>query len=104
MFDWVNDVVEFLRASFLAMWQAVKTFFVDLLFAIFDGVLSVLSDLASAIPVPSSWSQGDVWGGLPSTFHFICSSLNIGTCFAIIAGAYGVRFLLNLIPGAFTRV
>lgn len=42
--------------------------------------------------------------GLPTQLLFLLDAIAFPQCLAIIAGAYTVRFLLNLIPGAVTRV
>lgn len=77
----------------------------DLLYKLFDNALTIVTEFLQSIPVPSAWSNiSDPWAGFPGQVYYILDLFNVGTCLAILAGAYGVRFLLNLIPGALTRV
>lgn len=105
MFDWVNDFIQFLKNSAISIWNTVTGWLLDVVYFVFDGLLTVIESLVSAIPVPAAiTSNGSPWSGLPSQFYAFASALELPTCLAIFAAAYGIRFLLNLIPGALTRV
>lgn len=94
---------------FVDLVQAVLVFFRDLLlnllYALLDVSLGVFESIVSAIPVPAAWqSVGNPLGSLSGQALYLLTAFGIPECIAIIGGAYGVRFLLNLIPAAFTRV
>ena len=75
------------------------------LFYIFDGLLSSITVIVQAIDL--STFVVDIAGqvaSLPSALLFLLHSCGFAQGMAIIASAYTIRLLLNLIPAAFTRI
>ncbi len=78
----------------------------DLFYFIIDITLTVLTTLVEAV----DFSQVSVlqafndWNLLPAQVIWILDYMNFAQCLTLLAGAYGIRLLLNLIPAAVTRV
>lgn len=90
---------------FNELWEAVKGWCLDAIYNTFDGVLTFFQVLIDGIPVPASWSSGtSVWGQLGSDVIWFANALHLPLAIGIIVAAWGIRFLLNLIPAALTRV
>lgn len=89
---------------FADLWQVFKDFVVDVPYEILDNILTWFQELINSIPVPSVFNQGDVWSGIGGNALWFCSALRIPTVIAIIVAAWGIRFIINLIPAALTRV
>lgn len=103
--NYLISLVQSILGWFGKLWDAFKGWCLDSIFNIFDSIVSVFETLISGIPVPDSWASGaSVWGNIGSDAIWICNALYLPLCITIILAAWGIRFLLNLIPAAFTRV
>lgn len=72
---------------------------------IFDGFFTVISAFVSAINVGNLAVQAAAsWGLLPQSVAYIVCNIGIPTGLSMLSTAWLIRFLLNLIPAAFTRV
>lgn len=101
----ILEIWNSLWSTCFAIIGAVKGWILDVVYQIFDALLSVFQSLVSAIPVPSSWaSASGFWDAAPGQALYLAGLLHLPLCFSVILGGYGVRFALNLIPGVFTRV
>lgn len=102
---WVNKVWSWIVDLVGSIWHAVTTFLLDLVAGLLDVVLSVAESVVQSIPVPSSWqTAGDPLAGLPGQVLYLLNAVGIPEFLGIVGAGYGVRFLLNLIPAALTRV
>lgn len=85
----------------LGMWIVLKFG----LWLIVAGILSTVSGFIAGISLSSvAFNFAGQWAGLPPQAIYIVNALGIPEFMTIIAGAYLIRFTLNLIPGVFTRV
>jgi hypothetical protein len=103
--NYLISLVQSVLGWFEKLWDVFKSWVLDAIYSIFDSILSVFEALITGIPVPASWSAGgSVWSGLGSDAIWVANNLKLPLCITIIVAAWGIRFLLNLIPAAFTRV
>jgi len=96
LFKFLNDLV-------LGIWETVKTFFLDIFYALYDLFLSIFSGMITSIPVPSSWVSESPLNSLPVQTLYVLYELGILQFFAIIFSAWLIRFTINLIPSWATR-
>lgn len=110
-------MLNWLKEFFMAFWGQVVdvltwifgtiiTVLSDILYFIVDGILLVIEAAIQAIDftVLESMNAFSGWDLLPPQVIYILDVMDIGTCLSVLAAAYGIRLLLNLIPAAFTRV
>ncbi len=75
------------------------------LYFIFDGLLTVVETLFSAINIPSTLlTAAGSWGLLPTQAVYCINAVGIPQGLAIIVSAIVIRMGINLIPAAFTRI
>ena len=90
---------------FLDAFNAIRDWFVDLIYFVFDSILSFFQSIIHGIPVPAIFtSNADFWSSTPGQFLYLFHACKLDVCLAIIAAAYGIRFAMNLVPSVFTRV
>jgi hypothetical protein len=87
MFDWITDVLEWLKE--LLLWLPRKLW--ELLL---DGLASVLE----LIPVPEFLQGGPVLGFVPPEVAFFAHAFLLEEGVTIVIGAYMFRFILRRIP------
>jgi hypothetical protein len=96
-----NWFIQFIES----IWVSVITYINNFFYNLFDGALWFIEELVTTIPVPVCWSSvSNPLATLPGVSLHIFSQIGIMQVLCIIGTAYGIRFLLNLIPGAFTRI
>lgn len=101
---WFSSALKSLTDWFLILWETVKTWVLDAVYSVFDAVLSFFQALVVAIPVPSEFTVPSLWSSFSPQTQWILGHLQITAVLGIIAAAWGVRFMLNLIPSWATRV
>lgn len=75
------------------------------LYIVYDGILTTMEGVLAMIDVSSITSAlTSSWTGAPALMLWIVSQTGLASAVAIIGYAYGIRMILNLIPGVFTRV
>ncbi|MCM2263554.1 MAG: DUF2523 domain-containing protein [Desulfuromonadales bacterium] len=94
----------FLRETLTGLWETIKGYLVDFLFALFDVSLTVFETIVTLIPVPSSWSTVNPMDSLPAQTLYVLYEIGILQALAIILSAWLIRWAINLIPAAFTRI
>ena len=104
MTEWLNGFKDWLASWLNGLLQTFLGWVTDAVYFVYDSLLTVFQTIITAIPVPASWAAADPWAGFPPQVYYILDAFNIGTCLAIIFAAWGIRFALNLIPAAFTRI
>ncbi len=103
--DFISNFFEILWKGFLWLAEAVGEVVGFLLFTIYDGVLTVISLFASTIDLSAiAFNMAAEYSNLPPTLIWFINQINIPQGLSIIAGAIGIRMLINLIPAALTRV
>ncbi len=99
MIDWLknafNDLIEWLKAIL----QAVFDFFADILILVLDGVLSAVSSLLEAIPVPTFMTGGaqSLLNGLDGSILYFLSMSGFGAAMALIGAGYLFRFTRKIV-------
>lgn len=78
----------------------------DVFFFLIDITLTVITTLIEAIDFSqiSALQAFNNWNLLPTQVIWILDYMNFAQCLTLLAGAYGIRLLLNLIPAAVTRI
>lgn len=105
MWSEIQQLITSVYEFFAGIFTAFKDWVLDIVFYIFDKVLSVVETFIRTIDFPEIWNTySNIWSFLPDQFLYLFHQVKLDVCIAIIAGAYTVRFLLNLIPGVFTRI
>ncbi len=70
-----------------------------------DGIFTIVEALIASISIGS---LGTVtlaqWASLPPQLVWMITQLGLADALAITGSAYGIRFLLNLIPASLTRI
>lgn len=75
------------------------------LWLISAGILSTISGFIAGISLSGvAFNFAGQWAGLPPQAIYLVNASGIPEFMTIIAAAYVIRFLLNLIPAVFTRV
>lgn len=70
-----------------------------------DGVLTVIEALIASISLGSIGAVAVAqWAALPPQLVWLISALGLADALAIVGSAYGVRFMLNLIPASISRI
>lgn len=92
LFDFLVDVI-----SSFVQWLLDLLLYVPRV--VFSEVMQGLAAVVSSIPVPDFVADvGSYWSGVPSDVMFFVAPLRLGTGLAMIATAYGVRFLIRRLP------
>lgn len=88
--------------------SAIELFFYIIswvFYVIFDGILSTVYAFFSALDLSAvAFDMAAEWTSMPDQLIWLVNQLAIPQCLTIIVGAMGLRMLLNLIPGAITRI
>jgi hypothetical protein len=92
---WIGELW---KAIFLAGWDFIKDGFCWAL----ESLLKIAVGAVQAVNVGGITENMSVWGSIPANVLEVCAALGLGTAFAIITAAIGVRLVLQLIP--FTRL
>jgi hypothetical protein len=93
--EWFGKLVV---AAFEALWDLTK----DGVSWVLEQFLQLATAAVQAVDLGGIDSALGVWGSIPGNVLEVCAALGLGTCFAIITAAIGVRMMLQLIP--FTRL
>lgn len=114
--DYINDFWQSLYGLFLWLVQSFFDLLVWLLkglaeivgwvlYTVFDGLLVAIHGMFSVIDLSAvAFNNALGWSSLPSALVWFIGQIGLSQCFAMVAGTFSIRLLLNLIPGAFTRV
>ncbi len=89
----------------LGFWDKLKEYFFDVIYYFYDLFLKICESIVNNISVPDVFRENaNYFSHFSSDFYYLFVQLKLPICIAIILAAYFIRFLLNLIPGLFTRV
>lgn len=102
LFAKIAAVLTWVGQLFVKCWLAVWDLVRDAACWPFEQVMKVVVKAVAAIDLSGIQPYVSMAGGLPGEIINIMSLLGVGTCCTIIAGAIGVRLLLQVIP--FTRL
>lgn len=108
----MQGILDFLN-SFVTILFTVLTWALDALIWILvfsfkiliSGLFTIVYSVISALDVGSILvNLSSQWGGLDSSVAYILNQTGIPTGLSMLGAAYAFRFVLNLIPAAFTRI
>ncbi|WP_321531745.1 hypothetical protein [uncultured Desulfuromonas sp.] len=88
----------------ISLWVTFKEFVLDTLYLLFDVILTAVETAVTSIPVPEILTTFDPWSWVNPQAAYVLDALNIALVLGILLAGYTIRFALNLIPAAFTRV
>lgn len=70
-----------------------------------DGFLTIIETMVDAIDLGANiTSVASSWGVLPPQLVYLINSLGVPQALALVGWAFGIRFMLNLLPGSITRI
>lgn len=98
-FDVIKDQIEWVLNAVLELFTSVFFFFYDIFLGFLENILT--SDFMTNSSVQTALSS---WSNLPPTALYLVGELNIHLMASAIAAAYGLRFLINILPASLTRV
>ncbi len=108
-----NKILDFFinfwnQAEELMTWVLESIFYLlnELFYLIYDFALDAFETIVTALDFAQimTLQTMQTWTGLPTQVIWLLNYLNVPILMAIILGAYSIRLLLNLIPGAATRI
>jgi hypothetical protein len=103
--SFINGFVALLNSFFTWIADAITAVVWGSLYIIMDGLLTVIVGIIGLIDVSTIVSSlASSWGLIPAQLAWFINECGVPQAVALIAYAYGIRMLLNLIPATFTRV
>jgi hypothetical protein len=103
--DFFNSFWMYLKAAFVWVLHAQGYILGEVAKCLFSGLLVVVSGTINALDVGTILTKiSSAWGLLDPRIAWFMVNLGISQGLGILGLAFGIRFLLNLIPAAFTRV
>ena len=102
-FSWLYTTITgffyWLLSLFTNLISAFLTMLKDLFIWLFDTLLGLGVAALNLVSVPTQFlDYASYWASLPSSTINLLGVLGIHTAFSIILMAYGIRFILRLIP------
>ncbi len=94
----LKDTVFFLLGMLWGWLQSILQF-------IWDKVLTLVEFMVGLVDFQNEmFDMTLTWAGLPTQVIYVLNECALDVCLLILVAALTIRLLLNLIPGAFTRV
>lgn len=104
VFNW-QALIDLLLAPFMWALNGIVYVVGYALYYIMDGILIFVYGMLSALDLSGVvFNYAAEVAGLPPQLLYLLSSVSFFHCLSLITGAYLLRLVLNLIPGAVTRV
>jgi len=91
--NWANTFFGWLQS----LWDAFVAFFSWLAQAVFSGIVSALTVVLAAIPVPT-WFENLDFSGVHPAVAFFGEPFRIGYGIGVVTSALVIRFLIRRIP------
>lgn len=104
LLQFLNDFVTILKN--IAQWllDGILSVLDSVFYGIFDILLTTVTTIISTIDVTGlALNYASMWGLLPGPLVWFIQAVGLSTGLSMM-GAYGIRFVLNLIPASITRV
>ena len=110
--DFFHTLIEWISSFWDTVLDALAWVFDGLLlilqfacYSIFDGILIVIESFFNTLDLSSiAFSYAAQWSNLPPQSIWFLNEIALPQALTILAGAYIIRLLLNLIPTWATRV
>ena len=97
-FNQVKEIIAWLL-------DGLKYIVSEIFYVIYDKILSIIETLVTSIDFSGfSSAVTGFWSDIPGPILYTIGKFRLAEILAILAIAYGIRLLLNLVPAAFTRV
>lgn len=96
MLGWLTELTDWIRGQVERIWDAVASFFKDVVIFVFESALDLVAIIVDAIPVPDFLGQynlGTMLGSTGPTVLWVMGEFRIGEALGIIAAGYGFRIL-----------
>ena len=91
----MDNLADFFKVFFKDIQEYFYDLFVGLFLDIFSFFNSIIDKVTGLLP---DLSGLDVWSGIPESLLQIFELVGLGTAFEMIAGAIGIRFVMNILP------
>lgn len=110
MLDYLKGFLDAFWSKLLSfqlwIWDHFVQIISDILYWFFDLCLGFVYSMVSAISFSESYvlDAFSSWNLLPPQVIWLLNRLDLHIILLILASAYGLRLLLNLIPASLTRV
>lgn len=104
MFD-ISGVLSWFASIFTYILDGILLIIQAALYLPFDALVTAVETIILSLDV-SALAIGAMggWGLIPSQLVYALNQIGIGQAFSIVITAMAIRFVLNLIPAAFTRI
>lgn len=100
-----DALIALLLAPFIWLLDGVILVLGLTLYYIVDGFFTVCTTIIATLDISSSvFNFAASLSSLPTQLTWLLDAVGFPQCVTVLAAAYLVRFLLNLIPAALTRV
>lgn len=103
--DFISGFASLLYNVFAWCLNGIKFIITGVFYMIFVGVFGFVTIVLNMIDLSvfvANWTA--VWLGVPPQFIYVVNACGVPQCIVIVSTAIGIRMLLNLIPGALTRL
>lgn len=105
LIDFVNGFWTALYNALTWCFDTLSDVLVNVVSLIFEGIFTVIVAIVGSFDLSSlALSYASSWGLLPPQLVYVLIATGIPQGLQLLAMAYTIRFILNLIPAAFTRV
>src|SRR5690606_29311768 len=97
---WLNDLTNWLAEQLTKLWEAIETFFTDLLVALVETVLEAFALIVELIPVPdflTTYSLCNLLGMAGPEVGYFLQTFRIGEALGLIAAGYAFRLTRKLV-------
>ncbi len=97
---WLNDFTNWLAEQLTKLWEAIETFFTDLLVGLVETVLEAYALIVELIPVPdflSTYSLCNLLGLAGPEVGYFLQTFRIGEALGLIAAGYTFRLTRKLV-------
>lgn len=97
---WLEEFTDWLAEQLRALWEAIETFFTDLLVGLVEVVLEVFAVIVELIPVPdflTTYSLCNLLGLAGPEVGYFLQTFRIGEALGLVASGYGFRLLRKLV-------
>ena len=105
LLDFINHFWQLLKDIFIWSFKAIEYIGEEIAKNLFAGFFTLAGGVINALDVGTILTEvSSAWGLLDPQVAWFMVNLGVSQGLGILGIAFGIRFLLNLIPAAFTRV
>lgn len=97
---WLTDITNWIRQQVERLWDAIQTFFSDLVVTTIEAVLDVFASAVEALPVPDfigTYSIGGIMSNISSDVMWVAGSMRIGEAMGLLGAGYAARLVRKLL-------